>query len=79
MFGVAFLALWETAVKVFDFQPYFLPAPSAIWDAFRDNTALDLGRHEGLGPERAVGLLVGTALGVGDELPARRGSGCSTT
>ena len=29
VFGVAFLAIWETAVKVFDFQPYFLPAPSA--------------------------------------------------
>ena len=25
VFGVGFLVLWETAVKVFDFQPYFLP------------------------------------------------------
>ena len=30
LFGAVFLVLWETAVKVFDFQPYFLPAPSAI-------------------------------------------------
>ena len=35
VFGIAFLVLWEAAVEVFDFQPYFLPAPSAIWDAFR--------------------------------------------
>ncbi len=40
MFGVGFLLVWETAVEVFDFQPYFLPAPSAIWAAFRENTAL---------------------------------------
>ena len=40
LFGAVFLLLWELAVKVFDFQPYFLPAPSAIWDAFTTNTAL---------------------------------------
>ena len=33
VFGVGFLLIWETAVNVFDFQTYFLPAPSAIWDA----------------------------------------------
>ena len=27
VFGIAFLAIWETAVNVFDFQPYFLPRP----------------------------------------------------
>ena len=40
VFGVAFLVLWELVVKVFDFQPYFLPTPSAIWNAFTTNTAL---------------------------------------
>ena len=40
VFGVGFLVLWEMAVKVFDFQPYFLPAPSAIWAEFQQNTTL---------------------------------------
>ena len=40
VFGVGFLVLWETAVKAFDFQPYFLPAPSAIWAEFQQNTTL---------------------------------------
>ena len=34
VFGIAFLALWELAVEVFDWKPYFLPKPSRIWDAF---------------------------------------------
>ena len=37
VFGVAFLALWEAAVNVFDWKPYFLPKPSRIWDEFTDN------------------------------------------
>ena len=40
VFGVGFLVLWEAAVKVFDFQPYFLPPPSAIWRQFQENAAL---------------------------------------
>jgi NitT/TauT family transport system permease protein len=65
VFGVAFLVIWETAVKVFDFQPYFLPAPSAVWDAFRTNTALIWEATKVSGLNALIGLLVGTAIGVG--------------
>jgi NitT/TauT family transport system permease protein len=64
VFGVGFLLVWETAVKVFDFQPYFLPAPSAIWMAFRENTALIWEATKVSGLNAFVGLVVGTALGV---------------
>ncbi len=64
VFGVAFLLLWEAAVNVFDFQTYFLPAPSAIWDAFRANTALIWEATRVSGLNALVGLLVGTALGI---------------
>jgi NitT/TauT family transport system permease protein len=64
VFGVGFLVLWEGAVKVFDLQPYFLPTPSSIWTAFRENGGLiwDAGRVSGA--NALVGLLVGTFLGV---------------
>ena len=64
VFGIAFLALWEAAVNVFDFQPYFLPAPSAIWAEFRANTTLIWEATKVSGLNALVGLLVGTALGV---------------
>jgi len=64
LFGAAFLLLWEGAVKVFDFQPYFLPAPSAIWDAFTTNTALIWEATKVSGLNALIGLLVGTAIGV---------------
>ena len=64
VFGAVFLLLWEAAVKVFDFQPYFLPAPSAIWDAFRANTSLIWEATKVSGLNAFVGLLVGTAIGV---------------
>ena len=64
VFGVGFLLIWETAVKVFDFQPYFLPAPSAIWSAFRENTELIWEATKVSGLNAFVGLVVGTALGV---------------
>ena len=64
VFGIAFLALWEAAVNVFEFQPYFLPAPSAIWAEFRANTTLIWEATKVSGLNALVGLLVGTALGV---------------
>jgi NitT/TauT family transport system permease protein len=64
VFGVAFLLLWELAVRVFDFQPYFLPAPSAIWDAFRTNTSLIWEATKVSGLNALLGLVVGTAIGV---------------
>jgi NitT/TauT family transport system permease protein len=64
VFGVAFLVLWEAAVKVFDFQPYFLPAPSAIWQEFRENTDLIWEAARVSGGNALVGLVAGTVLGV---------------
>ncbi|HET8525686.1 MAG TPA: ABC transporter permease subunit, partial [Actinomycetota bacterium] len=64
LFGVVFLLLWELAVEVFDFQPYFLPAPSAIWDAFRANTSLIWEATKVSGLNAFIGLLVGTVIGV---------------
>jgi NitT/TauT family transport system permease protein len=64
VFGAAFLLLWELAVRVFDFQPYFLPAPSAIWNAFRTNTSLIWEATKVSGLNALLGLVVGTAIGV---------------
>ena len=64
VFGVAFLALWELAVKVFDFQPYFLPAPTAIWGAFTRNTALIWEATKVSGLNALVGLVLGAFVGV---------------
>lgn len=64
LFGIAFLTVWEAAVTIFDFQPYFLPAPSAIWAEFRANTTLIWEATRVSGLNALVGLLVGTVLGV---------------
>jgi len=64
VFGVGFLALWETAVNVFDFQPYFLPAPSSIWQQFLENTRLIWDASKVSGTNALVGLLAGTVLGI---------------
>ena len=63
-FGVLFVAAWEAAVKVFDWKPYFLPAPSKIWQAFVDNFALIWGATKVSGTNAFVGLVLGTVLGV---------------
>lgn len=64
VFGVAFVVLWELAVKVFDLKPYFLPTPSAIWEQFRENLRLIWEAASVSGLNALVGLLVGTALGI---------------
>lgn len=64
LFGLAFLVAWELAVAAFDWQEYFLPAPSVIWQAFVDNS--DIVREAAIvsGQNALVGLVVGTVLGV---------------
>jgi NitT/TauT family transport system permease protein len=64
VFGVGFLLLWELAVKVFDFQPYFLPAPTAIWQEFTSNASLIWEATRVSGLNALIGLLVGTGLGI---------------
>ena len=65
VFGVAFLVLWEQAVDVFDWKPYFLPKPSQIWDAFTGNLDQIWSAAAVSGANALVGLLAGTVLGVG--------------
>jgi NitT/TauT family transport system permease protein len=64
VFGVGFLALWEAAVEVFDFKPYFLPPPSAIWDQFTSNFELIWDATMVSGGNALVGLVAGTLLGI---------------
>src|SRR6266508_3969486 len=64
LFGAVLLWLWEMAVKAFDWKPYFLPAPSKVWDALSSNTRLIREAAWVSGSNALVGLLVGTAAGV---------------
>ena len=64
VFGVAFLALWEAAVKVFDLKPYFLPPPSSIWAELRENTRLIWEAASVSGGNALVGLVAGTVIGI---------------
>ena len=64
VFGIAFLLLWEAAVAVFDWKPYLLPAPSAIWEAFVDNAQLVRDAAWVSGSNALVGLVAGAVLGV---------------
>jgi NitT/TauT family transport system permease protein len=64
LFGAAFLFLWEQAVEVFDWKPYFLPKPSRIWDAFTSNLDLIWEASKVSGTNALIGLIFGTVLGV---------------
>ena len=69
VFGIAFLLVWQFAVQAFDLKPYFLPAPTAISEAFFDN--IELIRDAALvsGTNALIGLIAGTLLGVGAGVP----------
>ena len=58
--------LWAayTHEKVFDLKPYFVPAPSAIAEAFADNIELVTDAALVSGRNALVGLIAGTVLGV---------------
>jgi NitT/TauT family transport system permease protein len=64
VFGVVFVVAWEAVVKGFDLKPFFLPAPSAIWEAFVDNTGLVRSAAFVSGSNALVGLIGGTLLGI---------------
>jgi NitT/TauT family transport system permease protein len=64
VFGIGFLLVWEFAVQAFDLKPYFLPAPSAISEAFVDNFSLIKDAAFVSGKNALVGLIAGTLLGV---------------
>ncbi len=64
VFGVAFIALWEGAVKGFELKPYFLAAPSKIMEQFLKNTTRIWEATAVSGGNALVGLVIGTILGV---------------
>ena len=64
VFGVAFLALWESAVRGFDLKPYFLAAPSKIGEQFFKNYSRIWEASTVSGGNALVGLVVGTVLGI---------------
>jgi NitT/TauT family transport system permease protein len=64
LFGLVFLATWEAIVRGFDLQPYFLPAPSAIAEAFVDNIGVIREATFHSGANALIGLVAGTVLGV---------------
>ena len=64
VFGVGFLAVWEAIVAVFDIQPFTLPAPTAIWAAFIARIDDVIAQTLVTGTNAAIGLLLGTLLGV---------------
>ena len=64
VFGVAFLALWESAVRGFDLKPYFLAAPSKIGEQFFKNYSRIWDASTVSGGNALVGLVVGTVLGI---------------
>ncbi len=64
VFGVSFLALWEAAVRGFDLKPYFLAAPSKIFEQFFKNYSRIWDASMVSGGNALVGLIVGTVFGV---------------
>jgi NitT/TauT family transport system permease protein len=70
--GVAFLAGWETLVRVNHIRPFLLPRPSAIWEQITLNVDDILGSARVTGTNALVGLLAGTVLGVLAALVASR-------
>lgn len=64
VFGAGFLGLWEAAVNVFDWKPYFLPKPSRIWAEFLDNSEQIRSAASVSGSNALIGLILGTMLGV---------------
>ena len=61
---VLLLILWEGYVDLTGVPRRILPAPSAIWDAFRANTSLIWEATRVSGLNALIGLIVGTAIGV---------------
>ena len=64
VFGVSFLLLWEGVVKGFDLKPYFLAAPSKIFEQFFKNFARIWEASSVSGTNALVGLIAGTVFGV---------------
>lgn len=64
VFAVVFLVLWETVVRIFDVEPFVLPAPTEIWTAFVDRFSDVVEKSQLTGSNAFVGLLLGVLFGV---------------
>jgi NitT/TauT family transport system permease protein len=64
VFGVLFVLAWEGVVAAFDLKPYFLPAPSAIAEAFVDNLDRVWEATVVSGTNALIGLVAGTVAGI---------------
>ena len=64
VFGIVFLAAWESIVVVFDIAPFTLPSPSAIWTAFVDRFDQVVDETWVTGMNALIGLLFGVLFGV---------------
>jgi NitT/TauT family transport system permease protein len=61
--GVLFLVAWQAWVVVSDVQPFVIPRPSAIWQAFVDDFDLVLKASIVTGMNALVGLVLGSLFG----------------
>ena len=62
--GGLFVGTWELIVRIFDIQPFLLPAPSAIWSALVDNIDKVWDAMVVTGANAMVGLVFGVICGV---------------
>jgi hypothetical protein len=59
------LLLWEVAVRAFQIKQFILPAPSAIFEAFRASLTQMVGLGIYTGTEALGGFILGCSLGIG--------------
>lgn len=62
--GVVGLAVWQFLVSVVEVSPYLLPGPQEIWGELQDNAAAVREAFWITGRNAAIGLVVGTVVGV---------------
>jgi NitT/TauT family transport system permease protein len=72
LFGVALVLAWELFVDWRNIKPFLLPKPSAIWDEVVDNHNEIWKAARETGMNALVGIIAGTAAGVGVALVASR-------
>jgi ABC-type nitrate/sulfonate/bicarbonate transport system permease component len=63
-FLAAVVAAWEGAVRVFEVQPYLLPAPSRVWQAFLEVRGVLPAHIQTTMTEAVGGLLLACVVGV---------------
>ncbi len=64
VFGLAFLVVWEAAVKIFGWKPYFLAPPTKVWEQFTGNFSVIRKAALVTGSNALIGLVAGMVLGV---------------